>query len=433
MALPLRKWLACLADKPAVAVLPFENMSGDPEQVYFSDGITEDVITELSRFRDLMVIARNSSFSFRGKSMDVREIGRVLGAGYVVEGSVRRAGDRVRITAQLVDAATGAHLWAERYDRALEDVFAVQEEIAQSIVATVAQRIIQDSEVAARRRQPEDIRAYDLFLQGNRLSDAFTPEAQARAQAFFEQALQIDPGFARAHTGLAWIYLNRSVEGSVGVPREKDQNRVMALRQAEEALAKDPNDPRVHSTLGYMCLMWRDFDRAERHMDLARSHEPERSADPDLLGLDPVVHRQSGAGAAGGRDRLPAQSVPSGLVQLLSLAHPVPARRDQEAADLLERLTMDAPARHPRYMALRAAACAHLGRIEEAQQCARIFSSRSATIGVATRRRVRGNTWTGSWTSCTCGGTRTRNGCARACGVPGCRPEPLIRSCAGIY
>jgi adenylate cyclase len=116
---------ARLADKPAVAVLPFENMSGDPEQLYFSDGITEDIITELSRFRDLMVIARNSSFSFRGKSTDVREIGRVLGAGYVVEGSVRRAGGRVRITSQLVETATGAHLWVERYDGALEDVFAV--------------------------------------------------------------------------------------------------------------------------------------------------------------------------------------------------------------------------------------------------------------------------------------------------------------------
>ena len=140
---------------------PFENMSGDPEQVYFSDGITDDVITELSRFRELMVIARNSSFAFRGKSMDVREIGRALGAAYVIEGNVRRAGNRVRITVQLVDAASGMHLWAERYDRAVEDVFAVQEEIARSIVATVAQRVVDEVEAAARRRPPEDIRAYD--------------------------------------------------------------------------------------------------------------------------------------------------------------------------------------------------------------------------------------------------------------------------------
>ena len=129
-----------LPDKPAIAVLPFDNLSGDPEQAYFSDGITEDVITELSRFRELLVIARNSSFAFRGKAMDVREIGRALGAGFVVEGSVRRAGARVRITAQLIDAATGAHLWAERYDRPLEDVFAIQDEVARGIVAIVAAR-----------------------------------------------------------------------------------------------------------------------------------------------------------------------------------------------------------------------------------------------------------------------------------------------------
>ena len=267
------------ADKPAVAVLPFENMSGDPEQTYFSDGMTEDVITELSRFRELTVIARNSTFSFRGQSVDVRDVGRSLGAGYVVEGSVRRAGDRVRITAQLVDAANGRHLWAEKYDRAVEDVFAIQEEIAQNIVATVAQRVREDSEIAARRRPPEDIRAYDLFLQAHRLSDVFTPEAQERVQALYEQALQIDPTFARAYTGLAFSHLTRAFD-AVGVPVEQDEDRVKALRLAEQALALDPNDPRVHATLGYMCLIWRDFDRAEHHLDLARAMNPN---DPTIL------------------------------------------------------------------------------------------------------------------------------------------------------
>ena len=268
------------ADKPTIAVLPFENMSGDPEQVYFSDGMTEDVITELSRFGELTVIARNSTFSFRGKTVDVRDVGRSLGAGYVVEGSVRRAGDRVRITAQLVDATNGGHLWAERYDRAVEDVFAIQEEIAQNIVATVAQRVREDSEIAARRRPPEDIRAYDLFLQGHRLSDVFTPEAQERVQALYEQALQIDPTFARAYTGLAFSHLTRAAFDAVGVPMEQDEDRVKALRLAEQALALDPNDPRVHSTLGYMCLIWREFDRAEHHLDLARTMNPN---DPTIL------------------------------------------------------------------------------------------------------------------------------------------------------
>ncbi|HET9740795.1 MAG TPA: adenylate/guanylate cyclase domain-containing protein, partial [Solirubrobacteraceae bacterium] len=189
--------------KPLVAVLPFANMSGDAEQAYFSDGITEDIITELARFHELLVIARNSSFAFRGKDVDVREVGRTLGASYVVEGSVRRAASRIRITAQLVEARTGTHLWAERYDRPLEDVFAIQDEIARGIVATVAARVLEDSEAAARRRPPRDMRAYDLFLQGRRLSDSFTADAQAQSRAFFERARELDPSFARAYTGLA--------------------------------------------------------------------------------------------------------------------------------------------------------------------------------------------------------------------------------------
>ena len=359
------------ADKPAVAVLPFENMSGDPEQTYFSDGMTEDVITELSRFRELTVIARNSTFSFRGQSVDVRDVGRSLGAGYVVEGSVRRAGDRVRITAQLVDAANGLHLWAERYDRAVEDVFAIQEEIAQNIVATVAQRVREDSEIAARRRPPEDIRAYDLFLQGHRLSDVFTPEAQERVQALYEQALQIDPTFARAYTGLAFSHLTRAFD-AVGVPVEQDEDRVKALRLAEQALALDPNDPRVHSTLGYMCLIWRDFDRAEHHLDLARAMNPN---DPTIL-----MYWAWMQGCIGRPERALAVAE---IAFKLNPRHPgwynaLLARilfqlgRYDEAALIFEKLTFDDPGRHPRDMAWRAAAYGHLGRIEEAQQCGKL-------------------------------------------------------------
>jgi adenylate cyclase len=197
--------------KPVIAVLPLDNMSGDAEQAYFSDGITEDIITELARFRELLVIARNSSFAFRGKDVDVREVGRTLGAGYIVEGSVRRAASRIRITAQLVDARTGTHLWAERYDGPLEDIFAIQDEIARGIVVTVASRVLEDHEAVARRRPPRDMQAYDLFLQGRRLSDSFAPGAQAEARVFFERARDLDPSFARAYTGLAFNHLNAPV------------------------------------------------------------------------------------------------------------------------------------------------------------------------------------------------------------------------------
>ena len=361
------------ADKPAVAVLPFENMSDDPGQSWFSDGITEDIITELSRFRHLMVVARHSSFSFREKSADIREIGRALGAGYVVEGGVRRAGDRIRITARLVDAEAGTHLWVERYDRAVEDVFAVQEEIAQNLAATVAQRIVQDSEVAARRRQPDDIRAYELFHQGNRLSDVLTPEAQEKARSLFEQVLRIDPGFARAHTGLAWVHMNRAGEDSIGVPREQDANRIAALAQAEEALVLDPNDPRVHSTLGYMLLTWRRFDRAEHHVNLARGMNPN---DPLIQIFWAWVQACSGH---------PEQALPAAEIALrLNPCHPTWYNyyrsrvlfllgRYDEVARLLEQRTIDSPARHPRDMAWRAAAYAHLGRFEEARRCAETF------------------------------------------------------------
>ncbi|HEX2113497.1 MAG TPA: adenylate/guanylate cyclase domain-containing protein [Alphaproteobacteria bacterium] len=360
-------------DKPAVAVLPFDNMSGDAAQVYFSDGITEDVITELSRFRELTVIARNSSFSFRGQSVDVREVGRTLGAGYVVEGSVRRAGNRVRVTAQLVDAATGAHLWAERYDRAVEDVFAIQEEIARGIVATVAQRISEETEAAARRRLPQNVRAYDLFLQGHRLTDVYTQEAQDEARAFFEQARQLDPTFARAYTGLAYIYLNRTIEGGVGVSREHDPNRIEARRLAEQALALDPNDPRVQSTAGYIYLTWREFDAAARHFDLARAMNPNDATIQLFWGW---------AQACLGK---PEQGLPAAeLAFRLNPRHPAwynyylsrilfLLHRYEEVATLLDQRTFRAPEKHPRDVAWRAAACAHLGRIEEARRCAEWF------------------------------------------------------------
>ncbi len=359
-----------LAARPVVAVLPFENMSGDPEQAYFSDGISEDVITELARFRELMVIARNSSFAFRGKAVDVREVGRALGAGYVVEGSVRRAGERVRITAQLIDAATGTHLWAERYDRPLEDVFAIQDEIARGIVATVAARVLEDSEAAARRRPPRDMRAYDLFLQGLRLSDVYTPGVQEQAREFFERARELDPTFARAYTGLALNHLTRA---GVGVPRGEDASLREALRLAEQALVLDPNDPRVHMALGVVCLAWRDFDRAGRHFDLARSMNPNDATIQILWARTQACLGRAERG-------LPAAE----LAMRLNPRHPrwyerflsrilFLARRHDEAVTILERITAEAPLRHPRDLAWRAAACGHLGRTDDARRCAGWF------------------------------------------------------------
>ncbi|HEX2134939.1 MAG TPA: adenylate/guanylate cyclase domain-containing protein [Microvirga sp.] len=362
-----------VSDKPSIAVLPFANMGGDPEQVYFSDGITEDLITELARFRELLVIARNSSFAFHGKAIDVREVGRALNADYILEGSVRRAGNRVRITAQLVNASTGAHLWAERFDRPLEDVFEIQDDIVTGVVATVAQRIREDVEAAARRRPPQDVRAYDLFLQGNRLTDVFTPEAQQQAQALFERVREIDPTFGRAYTGLAYIYLNRAVDAGVGVPREKDPNRLEARRLAEQALLVDPSEPRVQATAGYIYLTWREFDRAERHLDLARAMNPNDATNLMFWGFAQGCFGRPGRGlpAAEMAYRLNPRHPPWYNYYLSRLLFHL--RRYDEAAALLKQRTFDAPTWHPRDVALRAAACAYLGRLEEAQRCADWF------------------------------------------------------------
>lgn len=360
-------------DRPSVAILPFDNMSGDPEQVYFSDGITEDVITELSRFREILVVARHSSFAFRGRSMDVREVGRALGAHYVVEGSIRREGNRVRVTAQLVEAGTGTHLWAERYNRAMEDIFLVQEEIAQGIVATVAQRVLEDCEASARCRSPESVRAYDLFLQGRRMSDVFTPGAQDQARALFEQARAIDPTFARAYTGLAHNYLSRAADEGVGIPREQNRSLREALDLAQQALALDPNDPRVHYTAGRMYLAWRDFERARRHLDLARDMNPN---DPTIQVVWAYVqaclgHPEPGLAAAELAKRLNPRYprwYDDYLSRILFLLG-----RYEETATILRQKTSEAPEDHPRDMGWRTAACGHLGWEDEAHRCAGWF------------------------------------------------------------
>ena len=186
-----------LPDKPSIAVLPFTNMSGDPDQEYLTDGITEDIITELARFGSLFVIARNSSFSYKNKSPDVRQVGKELGVRYVLEGSIRRAGNRIRVTGQLIDALTGNHLWAEKYDRVIEDIFAVQEEITQSIVAAIAPQIDAEERAKARRRRPDSLSAYELAQRSR--ADGFEAikksdfELWERALSGARKALALDP------------------------------------------------------------------------------------------------------------------------------------------------------------------------------------------------------------------------------------------------
>jgi adenylate cyclase len=243
-----------LLDRPSVAVLPFANLSGDPQHDYFSDGITEDIITELSRFSELLVITRNSSFQYKGKAVEIRQVGRELGARYVLEGSVRRSRDRVRITAQLVDAVTGAHRWAERYDRELRDVFTVQDEVARTIVALLAAYVNRAETERAMLKPPASWEAHDCYLRG---VEAFLLHTNSRTKAslvdarrLLEQSLAIDPGYARAAAMLSWTHVRAYVE-----PFDGDYLSPTALDRAVE-LAEAAASKRSPAGLRGKCMVW---------------------------------------------------------------------------------------------------------------------------------------------------------------------------------
>jgi TolB-like protein/class 3 adenylate cyclase len=288
---------APLRDKPSIAVLPFTNMSGDPEHEYFSDGITEDIITELSRFRSLFVIARNSSFVYKGRAADVIEVGKALGVRYVVEGSVRRADNRVRITAQLVDAQTGSHLWAERFDRELKDIFEVQDEVTRNIVTRIAPVLAAESLRMAKRKPPDDMQAYDLFLKAKVLIDvARTIDDLREGREFCNQAIRVDPTFARAHA-------YRAISYTIGImtleAEDLDEWRRQSLQSAEQAVALDAADAWSHWAMAEATFLNRQFDRTRNHMSRALSLNPN---DADVLSVFGFVRAAMGDTAQALRD-----------------------------------------------------------------------------------------------------------------------------------
>jgi TolB-like protein/Flp pilus assembly protein TadD len=231
-----------LPDKPSIAVLPFQNMSGDPEQEYFADGMAEEIITGVSRVRSFFVIARNSSFSYKGKSPDLRQVGRELGVRYVLEGSVRKAGNRVRITGQLIDATTGAHMWADRFDGALEDVFELQDRVTVSVVAAIEPKIRAAEVERAQRKPTESLRAYDLTLRASADPLALSRDSLDEAIGLLQRAVAIDPRYAMAHARLAWYRFTRLAQGW-GAPDKAELDEIVLL--ARKALELDGDDPEV--------------------------------------------------------------------------------------------------------------------------------------------------------------------------------------------
>jgi adenylate cyclase len=247
-----------LPDKPSVAVLPFTNLSQDPTQEYFSDGVTEDLITGLSKVSGLFVIARNSVFTYKGKAVKVGQVSRDLGVRYVLEGGVQRAGSRVRITAQLVDATTGYHVWAERYDREVRDIFALQDEVTQQIVRALAVKLTEGERGRMGRAPTGDPEAYDLALRGLEAHKRTTREANVQARRLFGRARDLDPEYAQAYVGLSWAHLQSWQFLWTTDPESLERARELA----EKALALDDTLPGCHSLLGQIYLWKKEHDRA---------------------------------------------------------------------------------------------------------------------------------------------------------------------------
>jgi adenylate cyclase len=260
-----------LPDKPSIAVLAFTNMSGDPEQEYFSDGIADDIITELSRSRSLFVIARNSSFTYKGHAVEIKQVARELGVRYVLEGSVRRSGARVRVAAQLIDAETGNHIWAERYDRALEDVFAVQDEITTAVV-TAIQPAVGDAEFRrVLRKPPDSLNAWEAYLRGQWHQGQSTAADNERAKEFFQRAIGLDATFAAPYAALAQAFLS---DGPGWGTRSFEDAAELAAGWAQKAVAIDPEDAEARAMAAMAALAAGEMDAAHDQVQLARTSAP---------------------------------------------------------------------------------------------------------------------------------------------------------------
>jgi TolB-like protein/Tfp pilus assembly protein PilF len=269
------------SDKPVVAVLPFENLSGDPEQDYFADGLTEDIITALSLWRSFPVIARNSTHVYKGKSPDIREVGRELGARYVIKGSVRKAGSKVRVTAQLINSVNGHHVCAERYDRNLADIFKLQDELSQQIAATVAPEVGY-SQPPARTSIPKNLDAWELVQRG--YGHVFTLELESikKGREYFEQTIKLDSNYARAFTGLAWSY-----HREFWLDREKfsGEAKKAFIDAARRAVSRDQFDSDAHSILSMTCNWYRESDEALLAAQRAIDLNPSNAHAHEILGV----------------------------------------------------------------------------------------------------------------------------------------------------
>ncbi len=251
-----------LPEKPSIAVLPFDNMSTDPDQEFFSDGISEDIITALSKITKLFVVARNSTFAYKGKAVDIKQVGREQGVRYVLEGSVRRGGNQLRITAQLIDAQSGNHIWAERYDRQTSDLFALQDEITREVVSALQVRLTDGEQALLWKGGTTNLMAWENAVQASQLLQSHRKQDARKARQFAEAALRYDPDYAAARTILGWLHWQRAFNSWTDAPEAALAD---AEREAQASLSTDPENPDTHALLSMIYLSKREFDRAVLH------------------------------------------------------------------------------------------------------------------------------------------------------------------------
>jgi adenylate cyclase len=260
-----------LPEKPSIAVLPFTNMSGDPEQEYFADGITEDIITELSRFKELSVVSRNSSFVFKGQATAIREVSEKLKVDYVVEGSIRRVGNRVRITSQLIDAKSDNHIWADRYDRNLEDIFEVQDDVVRRVASTSVGRLEHERQERTKRQSKSQMKAYDLYLRGREYFFNLSIEDNTKARDLLKAAIEIEPEYAAALALSSEVLLRMWLNGWSVHPEQDLAESFHAAKRADEM---DDQDSRIQTALGLAYVFQRKLDKAKYHFEAALKLNP---------------------------------------------------------------------------------------------------------------------------------------------------------------
>jgi adenylate cyclase len=376
-----------LPDKPSIAVLPFTNMSGDPEQEFFADGIAEDIITTLSRYPSLFVIARNSSFTYKGRAVDVKQVGRELGVRYALEGSVRKAGNRVRVTAQLVEAEAGNHVWAERYDRDLADIFAMQDEITEAVTIAIAPAVAVAERQRAMRKPPGSLDAWAAYQRGLWHFGKGTPDDNALAEGFFQQAIDLDPSFAGGYTGLA--YAQARAAGMYGRRTLPEiENPIFLL--GRRAVSLDGNDAEACACLAEQLMRCGDYQGALAEAELALAVSPNLANAYGILGAALMWSGQPTKGrvALEKSIRLDPRS-PNLNLRLVDITISYYLSREYDAAVEAARRGIRAFPDHSNQYRWLAAALGQIGRIEEANEVLqKTIAMAPAAFDMFVRRRV---------------------------------------------